>query len=859
MTEASTPPAAEAPTAQEQTTAPRVKVILTPVEGADLKAALAMVGRQVYVPQPEVVVVHPDPGELPVGVTRVGSLEEAIAATDQDISYLWILHSDARPRPDALSALVTEVERNEAALGGSKLLRAGTPDVLESVGSATDVFGEPYSGLDEGEIDLQQYDVVREVAFVGSASMLVRRDLAQGLKGLDPRMPPVAAGLDFSQKTRLAGGRVISVPSSEVYHQDRCQENMGGWREQAGRLRAMVVGYSPLTLAWVLPYDFAVSLLDAIANLFLLRVKPALDYLRSWLWNLVFLPSTIGQRRRFRPVRGMGDEELFRFQARGSVRLRETFSELSSRFISVFDEDQALVRGARRIWTAPGLWGAGLAVAVILIGARSIILGGMSNIGSSFPFEPGREAFRLWFDGWSDSSSPVHPSVGVNGVLAWLPLGSLETTRTLATIGFGLLAVLGMGRLAGRIGLRGPGRYLSGLVLLGGPGIMLITGAGSWTALAAASLLPWAVRTGFIHPSDTRPRLAHVGWALVIGVLLAAFSPALIVVPLVSAILWMLWGGKRASLLPALAILLGTVVALPFLLADPGWLVDSGRRLGLVAPVLWPALIVLATVPLILRDGQERAYATVGASLSLAGLVVSRLALGGPGMEEAMLVVASFGAAMVVSAGLESLSLEPRRLLGAFAAAVIVILAIGSVGNGRLGLPEGDVNRALAFAETLADQDGPGMILVASTERGDIPGEARPASGYWYRLVDGRGMTHHQVWHPAPGDADAELEAVLDRISTGSILRPGDALGPFAVEWVVLSGPDFRLDDVLRSQLDLVPTPLNTEMRIFENPLARPLPATDAAATDLDRYLALGSVLVLVAGIGLVAASRWVR
>src|SRR5690606_40406632 len=106
--------------------------------------------------------------------------EAAIAATDSTVDYLWFLHSDARPRPDALAALVREVERNEASLGGSKLLVAGSRDELEEVGSATDVFGEPYSGLEEGEIDLQQYDVVREVAFVRSASMLARRDLAQG-------------------------------------------------------------------------------------------------------------------------------------------------------------------------------------------------------------------------------------------------------------------------------------------------------------------------------------------------------------------------------------------------------------------------------------------------------------------------------------------------------------------------------------------------------------------------------------------------------------------------------------------------------------------------------------------------------
>ena len=117
--------------------------------------------------------------DLPPGVGLTRTLEEAIIGTDPEVDYLWILHSDARPRPDALAALVSELDRNDASLGGSKLLLAGTRDQLESIGSATDVFGDPFSGLDDGEIDLQQYDVVREVAFVSSVSMLVRRDLAQ--------------------------------------------------------------------------------------------------------------------------------------------------------------------------------------------------------------------------------------------------------------------------------------------------------------------------------------------------------------------------------------------------------------------------------------------------------------------------------------------------------------------------------------------------------------------------------------------------------------------------------------------------------------------------------------------------------
>ena len=64
------------------------------------------------------------------------------------------------------------------------------PDRLVSVGFATDVFDAPFTGIDDGEIDHGQYDVVRDVAAVGGASMLVRRDLLRGLQGPRPAARP---------------------------------------------------------------------------------------------------------------------------------------------------------------------------------------------------------------------------------------------------------------------------------------------------------------------------------------------------------------------------------------------------------------------------------------------------------------------------------------------------------------------------------------------------------------------------------------------------------------------------------------------------------------------------------------------
>ena len=825
-----TPQVADTEVMDDTPHAPQVRVIITAVEGSDLVAALGVVRRQVFEPAPEVVVVGDDV-DAGIDAATASSLEEVIASTGPEIDYLWLLHADARPRPDALSALVAEIERNEASLAGSKLLKAGTMDELESVGGATDVFGEPYSGLDEGEIDLQQYDVVREVAFVQSASMLVRRDLAQGLRGLDPLLPPVAAGLDFSQRSRLAGGRVISVPSSEVYHQARCGHRGRGWREQAGRLRAMLIAYSPLTLLWVIPYDILVSILDSVASLLLLRWKPLVRHFLSWGWNIIHLPSTIRQRRRLRSVRSEGDEELFRFHAKGSVRLRSIGEEVSGRALSVFDDDQALARGSRRIWSSPGIWGAIIAIALAVLGARSILLTGMPNAGFSFPLEPPSVALDRWFAGWNDSglgsSTPVHPSVGLTGLASWLWFGAEGAARTLLTVGAAAIGIVGAGRLAGRIGLRGPGRYLAGLVLIAGPGTAALTDRGSWLALLAAAALPWAVRSTFVHPHEFgRSRFTYVGWALLMGLILTMASPLLAFAPLVAVLLWRALGGERASIQLALVPALAGVAGVAFVVGDPGWVLDTGRRLELTVGELWPLAIVLGALPLVFTAGRLRLIAITGGLIALSALAVGILLPLAPGAQEAIFVLASLGAGLVTAAALDGVSKNPLRVVAVVGGLAILLLSLGPLMNGRLGLAPGNANERLAFALTLAEDDGAGRILYASSESELVPGEARIGPGFWYRVVDATGTTQDEVWMPEEEDGDVLLEDALVDIASGADLRPGSRLAEFAIDWVVLDGEAFVLDDALLAQLDLVPTPLDPGSRVYENRESQPLAGT---------------------------------
>jgi len=329
-----------------------------------------------------------------------------------------------------------------------------------------------------------------------------------------------------------------------------------------------------------------------------------------------------------------------------------------------------------------------------------------------------------------------------------------------------------------------------------------------------------------VHPTDpVKGKLGPFAWVIVWSLLLAAMSPVLALVPLVTGLLAKALGDVRPRLWLALIGLVGLIVAIPFLLGDPGWVVEVDRRLGLQSAELWPVLLTVAILPLLFGEDGIGRLALLGAILSLSSLVLVLVPIGGPGVEEALLITASFGTAIVVAAALDRWSLESRRALASVAALAILLLSVGSMAGGRLGLPGGDLNDQFGFAETLAEEGGPGRILLVSVDRMTIPGEARSGPGFWYRLVDGSGMTQDEVWLPGPLPGDDKLRAAIEHMASGSDLRPGATLAEFSIDWVVIDGPGSYLDDLLAVQLDLVPTPLDPDARVYENPNSVPMAA----------------------------------
>ena len=145
--------------------------------------------------------------------------------------WLWLLHDDSAPRPEALAELLDAVEKAPSVvIAGCKQVDADSRGRLLDVGLSTTRSGRRFSRVGSDEVDQGQYDGVSDTLGVNTAGMLVRRDVFEELGGFDPALPGVGDDVDLGRRAWLAGHRVIVVPGAVVDHQADTVQAVAGPR-----------------------------------------------------------------------------------------------------------------------------------------------------------------------------------------------------------------------------------------------------------------------------------------------------------------------------------------------------------------------------------------------------------------------------------------------------------------------------------------------------------------------------------------------------------------------------------------------------------------------------------------------------
>ncbi|MFD7302702.1 glycosyltransferase [Streptomyces pharetrae] len=238
----------------------------------------------------------------------------------EPVQWLWLLHDDCAPEPDALAQLLRVVEnelelgRDDVAVVGPKLRGWYDKRQLLEVGVSIANSGRRWTGLDRREQDQGQHDHVRSVLSVSTAGMLIRRDVFEQLGGFDRRLPLMRDDVDLCWRAHAAGHRVLIAPEAVVRHaeaasRERRTVDCAGRTsasphkvDKAGAVYTLLVNTRTAALPWVLLRLVLGTLLRTLAYLVGKVPGQAVDEIRGLL-GVLLRPERVlaGRRRRGKP------------------------------------------------------------------------------------------------------------------------------------------------------------------------------------------------------------------------------------------------------------------------------------------------------------------------------------------------------------------------------------------------------------------------------------------------------------------------------------------------------------------------------------------------------------------------------
>jgi GT2 family glycosyltransferase len=168
-----------------------------------------------------------------------------------------LVNEDAELRPGGVAALVAALRADhQAVVAGAMLLdRSGVPQpsAWRLPGLGTSVASALF--LHRWFVTQSRGHRIREVGWVQSAAMLVRRDAVASVGYLDPEFFVYSDETDLEKRLRDAGGRIVWVPAAEaIHHEQLATDRDAGERRvvefHRGRDRYMRK-HHPAPVAWL--------------------------------------------------------------------------------------------------------------------------------------------------------------------------------------------------------------------------------------------------------------------------------------------------------------------------------------------------------------------------------------------------------------------------------------------------------------------------------------------------------------------------------------------------------------------------------------------------------------------------------
>ncbi|MFA1551596.1 glycosyltransferase [Actinomadura chokoriensis] len=362
--------------------------------------------------------------------------------------WIWLLHDDSAPAHDALAQLLRTAgtDPNVAVLG-PKVRDWDDRRVLREVGVTVDAVGRRERGFDRDEFDQGQHDGVRDVLAVGSAGMLVRRDVWERLGGFDVEYGIFRDDLDFCWRVHASGQRVVTATDAVVHHAEASRRGLReigmtaehpARRDRRNALFTLLANQPLPAMLRAAVRNVWASLVHALVLLVTKRPAAA----REELAALADVLRDPGRLRRARAARADGRTRVHRsvrrFQPRWLVLRRAV--EAVSEYLAAHEREREREEQEnditadepgpiRRFLARPGVLLV-LALTAVAVAAERSLLTAAGRLGGGALVPAWGGASDLWeqyLSGWhpvglgTDAGSPPH--VGVLAALSSVLFG----------------------------------------------------------------------------------------------------------------------------------------------------------------------------------------------------------------------------------------------------------------------------------------------------------------------------------------------------------------------------------------------------------------------------------------------------
>ena len=597
------------------------------------------------------------------------------------IEWLWLLHDDCEPAPDALEQLLRgTIETTSAAVLGPKLRDWSNREVILEAGVTLDTAARRVTGIEPREVDQGQHDGDRDTLAVSSAGMLVRRDVWEQVGGFDTGMALFMEDIDFCWRVHAAGYRVRVITDAIAYHVQGATKHkravsVGRRARMLDRRNGLLTLLGNLPLRPMLTAavgNVLVSLLRITFFLLAKRLAAAMDELTALvavLCHPIRLVRMRGRRSRGRRAAysrvradlppGHSGRRLAEFAMSTLSKSQPEAAGAHHASADPTEDDSMLVDNGlgKRLLTSPSLLTFIALLAIALAAGRSLIGPGLLSGGSLVPAWGGAS------DLWSGYLQSFHPA-GIGSTAAAPPW--LAVLAALATVlaGKSWLAIdvvlIGCVPLAGMTAMLAVRKVTSSALvrvwasvtyaLL--PVAMGVIASGRFGTAIAFILLPLIVAQAGRMVSQSGPRASRAAWAtgLLVAVA-AAFVPLIWLITFVACLLAaIVFRTTRRGMLRNLAVaaLTAPVLLLPWSLTlfshpadllleaglpQPGTPVSGlpARALMLLSPggpglpPYWVTAGLVGAALAALFVGRRRRLITAGWGIALSGLLAAIL------------------------------------------------------------------------------------------------------------------------------------------------------------------------------------------------------------------------------------------